>query len=52
MEAARLAAVHDADHVVVLDGGRVVEEGTPDELLGRDGHYATLARAQEAAALR
>jgi ATP-binding cassette subfamily B protein IrtB len=40
MVAHRLRTVQRADHIVFLDGGRVVEEGTHDELLGRGGRYA------------
>ena len=39
----RLSTVRDADQIVVLDGGRVVETGTHDELLARDSRYAALA---------
>ncbi|PZU34366.1 MAG: ABC transporter ATP-binding protein, partial [Actinomyces sp.] len=33
----RLAHVGQADHVVVLDGGRVVQDGAPEELMSEDG---------------
>lgn len=46
----RLQAARDADHVVVLDGGRVVEEGTHDELLAAGGSYAALWRAWQGSA--
>ena len=42
----RLSAVRHADRIVSVDGGRIVEEGTHEELLGLDGRYAALHRAQ------
>jgi ABC-type multidrug transport system fused ATPase/permease subunit len=41
----RLSTVEIADRVLVLDGGRVVEDGAPDDLLGAEGHYARLQEA-------
>ena len=43
----RLAAVRDADWIIVLDGGRVVEEGVHTDLLARGGRYWELLRRQE-----
>lgn len=44
----RLSTVAIADRVLVLEGGRIVEDGAPSELIGRDGgRYAALHRAWE-----
>ena len=40
----RLQTAHDADRVAVMDGGRIVELGSHDELVGADGPYAALWR--------
>jgi ATP-binding cassette subfamily B protein len=42
----RLSTVKDADNILVLEGGQVVEQGTHDELLAEDGLYANLWRVQ------
>ncbi|SFR69879.1 ABC transporter ATP-binding protein [Halogeometricum limi] len=42
----RLSTVVDADEILVLDDGRVVERGAHDELVARDGEYAALWNAQ------
>ena len=42
----RLSTVRDADLIVVLDGGRVVERGRHDELMARGAAYAELVRHQ------
>ncbi len=42
----RLSTIVDADVILVIDGGAVVERGTHAELYARDGLYAELARTQ------
>ena len=42
----RLSTVKDADKIVVLDGGKVVEEGTHEELTILKGKYFELVKNQ------
>ena len=45
----RLSTIQRSDRVVVLAGGKVVEEGPHEELLGADGAYAELVDSQRLA---
>jgi ABC-type multidrug transport system fused ATPase/permease subunit len=47
----KAAAIHEADWIIVLDGGRIVEQGRPAELLSADGFYAAAHRLQHTALL-
>jgi ATP-binding cassette, subfamily B, beta-glucan exporter len=42
----RLATIRNADHIVVLDAGRIIEQGNFDELVAQNGRFAALAKAQ------
>jgi ATP-binding cassette, subfamily B, multidrug efflux pump len=42
----RISTVRDADQILVLDAGRIVERGSHDELVAHDGLYAELYRQQ------
>jgi ATP-binding cassette, subfamily B, multidrug efflux pump len=46
----RLSTIRDADTILVMESGRIVEQGDHDELLRRDGAYARLYNAQFRAA--
>lgn len=48
----RLSTIISADQILVIDGGRVVEQGTHNELLGGSGLYEDLYRTQFAGAAR
>ena len=42
----RITTLQKADHIIVLDGGRISEQGTHDELITRDGIYSKIYRIQ------
>ena len=42
----RLSTIRNADHILVLDGGNVVEQGTHDSLMAKGGFYRRLYESQ------
>jgi ABC-type multidrug transport system fused ATPase/permease subunit len=44
--AQRLSTIRHCDRILVLDGGRIVEDGTYDELIDKGGFFAELVERQ------
>ena len=42
----RLSTTRDADRILMLENGRIVEEGTHESLLAQNGRYAEMWRVQ------
>jgi ATP-binding cassette subfamily B multidrug efflux pump len=42
----RLSTIRDADQILVIDGGQIIERGTHEELLGKGGVYYQLYASQ------
>lgn len=42
----RMRTVRNADHIVVFDGGKISEQGSPEELLNKNGEFARIVKLQ------
>jgi ABC-type multidrug transport system fused ATPase/permease subunit len=42
----RISSVHDSDRIIIIDKGRIVEMGTHEELIGRNGFYRSIYEIQ------
>lgn len=49
MIAHRIKSVQKADHIIAIDGGRIVQEGTHEQLIGENGLYADFVAARQEA---
>ncbi|WP_432402044.1 ABC transporter ATP-binding protein [Wukongibacter sp. M2B1] len=45
----RISTIKDCDHIVFLDEGKIVEEGTHEELMDLNGQYSSIAKKQQLA---
>ena len=43
----RLSTIRNADLILVMDGGKIVERGTHDELIAKNGVYSKLCEMQQ-----
>lgn len=42
----RLSTIQNADEIIVLDAGKIIERGTHQELIAQNGHYKKLSDLQ------
>ena len=46
MIAHRLSTIRHCDRILVIDGGRIIEDGNYDELIAKNGYFAELVERQ------
>ena len=46
MVAHRLSTIHNADEIIVMQAGRIIERGSHDDLLAKQGEYADMWNRQ------
>ena len=43
----RLSTIHQCDRILVLDGGKIIEDGSFDELIAKNGFFTELVARQQ-----
>ena len=42
----RISSIRNADHIIMLESGKIIEQGTHEELIGMNGNYVAIVNRQ------